>query len=223
MKKIAIAIVGILALGIGGIAVGASTQEDHTHMERSVVVAASPSDMTYFSHDLKGVNEWSPWADRDPTQTEEYSDPSSGVGATYHWSGNDEVGEGTMTIASVKDDEVAVDLHFIRPFEGKAVATISYVAEGDDSTKVTWAYDQDNEFGGKVMLLFIDLESMLGPDYEKGLSLLQPLVEKAAQERVAAEEAEAKAQAEADAKAKAEAEAAAAEAAGTDAAPGEAG
>jgi hypothetical protein len=215
MKKIAIAVLGILALGAIGLVAGVSTQEDHTHMERSIVVEATPADMTYFSHDLQGVNEWSPWEGRDPNQSSEYSDPSGGVGATYHWSGNDDVGEGTMTIASVKDGEVVIDLHFIRPFEGKAQATISYVAEGED-TKVTWAYDQDNEFGGKVMLMFMDLEAMLAPDYEKGLALLKPLVEQAAEQRVA--EAESKAKAKAEAEAKAKAEAAAAAGAGTDAA-----
>jgi hypothetical protein len=186
MKEIVLGIVGVVGLGVVGILAGASMQEEHTHLERSVVVDATPADMTYFSHDLKGVNEWSPWEGKDPSMERVYSDPSAGVGATYHWTGNDEVGEGTMTIKSVMDGEVAIDLHFIAPFEGDSVATITYVEQGD-GMKVTWAFDQDNVLMSKVMMLFMDFEGMLGPDYEKGMELLKPLVEKAAAERVAKE------------------------------------
>jgi hypothetical protein len=44
--------------------------------------------------------------------------PVSGVGSSYAWSGNNQVGEGKMTIVEVKTDElVAMNLHFSRPFK----------------------------------------------------------------------------------------------------------
>jgi len=112
----------------------------------------------------------------------EYSDPSSGVGANYHWTGNHEVGEGTMTIKSIEERKVVIDLHFIEPFEGDSVATMSYAAEGEGTT-FTWALDQDNDLSSKVFMVFTDMDKMLGGDYEKGLSLLKPLVETAALDR----------------------------------------
>lgn len=181
MKKVLIGIGAALGLAILGLVGAAAMQDDTTHVERSIVVDAKPADLEWFTQDLKGINSWSPWEGKDPDQAREYSDPSSGVGAIYHWDGNDEVGEGTMTIKSIEEGKVVIDLHFIEPFETDAVITISYAAEGD-GTKVTWALDQENGFGSKVMMVFMDWEDMLGPDFEKGLALLKPKVEQAARE-----------------------------------------
>lgn len=206
MKKALLGIAAVLGLGVVGLAGAASMQEDHTHLERSITVAASAEDMSYFATDLKGFNEWSPWEGLDPDLKQEYSDPSGGVGATYKWSGNDDVGEGIMTVKTVEDAKVEHDLEFIKPFEGKAMATITWAPKGDQ-LEVTWAFDQDNGFGSKMAMLFMDMEAMLGADYEKGLAQLKPVIEKAATERKARSEAEAEAKAKAEAEAKAAAEA----------------
>lgn len=185
MKKVGIgvgAVVGILVLGVLGMAM---SQPDKTHLERSITVAAAPEDMKAFAHDLEGVNAWSPWDERDPNLVRKYSDPKSGEGAWYHWSGNDDVGEGKMTIRKATDSQVIIDLQFIKPFEGKAVSTISWKAEGD-GTKVTWGFDQDNAFASKMFMVFMDFEEMIGGDYEAGLAMLKPQVEEAAKKRIAA-------------------------------------
>jgi hypothetical protein len=201
MKKVLLGIAGVVGLGVVGMVGGASMQEDHTHLERKITVAASAEDIKYFAEDLKGFNEWSPWSELDPDMEQKYSDPSGGVGATYEWKGNDDVGHGIMTVKSSTDGKVEHDLKFIEPFEAKSLATITWQAKGEE-LEVTWAFDQDNSFGSKMAMMFMDMEGMLGADYEKGLSQLKPVVEKAA----AAREAEAKVKAEAAAKAKAEAE-----------------
>ncbi len=165
-----------------------SGQPDVTHLERSVTVTASGADVAAFTTDLKKVDEWSPWTGKDPNLVQEYSETTAGVGAWNTWSGNDDVGSGKMTLASIEDGKVVTDLAFYTPFEGEATATISWTTEGDQ-TAVTWAYDADADMMMKVMQVFMDMEQMLGPDYEKGLSMLKPLVEQAAKDRLAAEEA----------------------------------
>lgn len=163
-------------------------QPDHVHVERSLTVNATPADVAPMTSDLKKVNAWSPWEGKDPNQTTSYSEKTAGVGATYDWSGNDEVGKGRMTIKSVEPGKTVIGLEFFEPFSGVADATVVYAAEGD-GTKVTWMYDAKSDMMVKLMGVFMSMDEMLGPDYEKGLAMLKPIVEKHAQDRLAAEKA----------------------------------
>ena len=207
MKKVILGILGVVVLGVGGIAVAASMQPDDIHVERSITISASAADVAPFAEDLQKVNEWSPWEEKDPNVDKKYSEETNVVGATYEWKGNEEVGHGIQTIKSIEPGKVVHELEFFEPFPGKADATISYAVEGSD-VKVTWALDQPADFPLKVMTTFTSMDDMLGPDFEKGLGMLKPLVETAAKERIAAEK---KAEDEATAKVMAEAEAAKAE------------
>ncbi len=189
MKKIALGILALIAVAVLAVLGLASTKPDHIHVERTVEIAATAADMAPFAEDLRKVQMWSPWNEKDPTLVPTYSDPSTGVGATYSWKGNDQVGEGSMTTTSSVPGKVVHHLHFIAPFEGQADATIAYEEAGDGLT-VVWSYDDPAAlFMTKVMTVFVDMDDMLGPDYEKGLKKLKPLVEAAAAERMAAEKA----------------------------------
>jgi len=117
-----------------------------------------------------------------------YSEVTSGPGAWYSWKGNDQVGKGKMSVLTVADDKVTHDLEFFEPWQSKATITFTFKPEGDN-TRVTWAMDEDQKFGAKVAGLFMDMDAMLGADFEKGLGKLKPLAESAATTRVAAEEA----------------------------------
>ena len=104
-----------------------------------------------------------------------YSDPASGVGAWYEWTGNDDVGHGKMAVKSIAENQVEHDLEFFSPWQSKSVITFSLTQSGDD-TKVSWAMDENQQFMGKVMGVFMDMDAMLGADFDKGLKQLKPLV-----------------------------------------------
>ncbi len=190
IKKIIAGVGGVVALGVVGLVAAISMQPGHIHLEREVVVQATASDMAPFAGDLKRVNAWSPWEGKDPDLKREFSEKTTGVGAWYSWDGNDDVGAGKQTIIAEEPGKVVHSLEFYRPFEGQAEATISW-SEQDNGLAVVWAFDQDADFPTKAMTLFMSFEDMLGPDYEKGLTKLQPIVETAAKvavsEKIAAE------------------------------------
>lgn len=221
MKKVILGILGVVVLGVGGVAVAASMQPDDIHVERSITIAASAADVAPFAEDLQKVNEWSPWEKLDPNVDKKYSEETNVVGSTYEWKGNEDVGHGLQTIKSIEPGKVVHELEFFEPFPGKADATIAYAVDGD-GVKVTWSLDQKADFPLKVMTTFSSMDDMLGPQFDEGLGMLKPLAETAAKERIAAEK---KAEDEATAKVMAEAEAAkeaeAAEAAEGGAAEGE--
>jgi len=190
MKRALLGVLGVIGVVIVGLLVAASMQPGHIHLDRSVRVLATAADMAPFANDLAQVNRWSPWEEKDPNSEKHYSNPSDGEGAWYTWSGNDEVGEGKMTIISIAPTETIHKLEFFAPFEGVARASIAYTQDGDH-LNVVWGFDQDADLSLKIATLFMNLEDQLGPDFERGLTLLKPLVEGAATAREEAEADEA--------------------------------
>ena len=191
VKKILVALVAMVVLLLGA----ASTQPDTYHVERSMVVGASPDVVFPYINNFKLFREWNPWDRLDPNMEVTYVGPESGVNHSYTWKGNKDVGQGQMTITeSVPNERVNMDLLFIEPFESKALTSFTLGAEGE-GTKVTWSMDGDNNLMSKVMCLFNDMDKMIGGDFERGLGNLKEVTE--AQAKRLAEEAAAKAAAEA--------------------------
>lgn len=187
MKKILLGIAAVLGVGVLGFVGTVSMQPDVLVVERTVKVTASTADVMPEVTDLKAFVTWSPWTGRDPSQKVEYSEPSGGEGAWYTWSGNDAVGSGKMSVASVGDMGVEYDLEFITPFAGKAKVPLTIKDAGGGELEVTWGYEQDLDFAGKAMGLFMDMDAMLGGDFNQGLTNLKGKAEAAAVARVEAE------------------------------------
>ncbi len=210
-------VVGLVVVGVGGLFVVAAGQPDVTHVERSLVMAATPADVMPALTDLKVFEEqWSPWADLDPNQTVTYSPSTVGAGAWYTWSGDENVGAGKMSITAVEAARVDTLVEFTAPFQSTAKGAWTVAAEGQGA-RVTWSFDSENDLMAKAFGLFMDMDQMLGADFDKGLNKLKPIVEAAAVARVEAETRAAEemaraaaAQAQADADAAAAAAAAAA-------------
>lgn len=206
LKIMAGVVAAVLVLFLGAVLMQPAT----SHIERTKVMAASPADVYSHVSDLQAFQKWNPWADMDPGQKVTVSDPPTGKGAWYTWEG-ETVGKGKMTITDVVENQKVVEsLQFIAPFESTAVVTFTLKPEGE-STKVVWGYDAQNGFMNKAAGMFMDMDTMLGGDFDKGLNKLAPLAKATADARIAAEAAKA-------------AEAAAAAALATDAAlPGDGG
>ncbi len=204
MKKLLLgvgAVVGVAALGAVG---AASMQPDTIQISRTVTAQATPADVMPHLTDFTKFIEWSPWSRRDPDAKNAFSEPPSGMEAWYTWEGNDDVGSGKMTLTSMSGTAVVHHLEFFEPWASEADAPFTVTATGDHAVEITWGFVQDANLGAKVAGLFMDMEAMLGPDYEAGLATLKETVEADAKRRVAAAEAEAAAE-------QADAEAAAAE------------
>lgn len=149
-------------------------------VSRSTSVSAPPAAAFDQVNDFKRWVDWSPWAKLDPQMKTTYSGAESGVGSVYEWAGNDEVGEGRMTILECKPGElISIKLEFLKPFEATNTAEFTFKAEGDGSL-VTWSMFGKNGFMGKAIHLFMDMDKMVGGDFEKGLAQLKLAAEAAA-------------------------------------------
>ena len=182
-KKILIGVAGIILLLLIVIATRPATY----HVERSVTIAAPASAVFPWVADLHKFGAWSPWAELDPEMKVAFEGPETGVGSIYRWDGNDQVGAGSLTVtAYVPNEKVAMDLIFLEPFASAAKSGLQVAADGEGATKVTWSLDGDNNFMGKAMSLVMDMDTMIGADYEKGLAKLGTVVKKSVSEVAAA-------------------------------------
>lgn len=148
-------------------------------VDRSTTIAASPEAVFEHVNTLKKWPAWSPWAKRDPNMKMTYSGPEAGEGAVSAWAGDENVGEGKLTITESKPAErIKIQLDFIKPFEGSSVSNFVFEPAGS-GTKVTWSLDGDQSFGERafMLLLGMNMESMIGADYEEGLGNLKRVVE----------------------------------------------
>ena len=139
----------------------------------AAVVAALPERIYPLVADLRAWRAWSPWEALDPAMTRTFGGAPSGVGATYGWAGNGDVGKGSMTITAAEpSSRVAIDLAFLEPFEAHNVTEFT-LAPTPTGTRVTWAMRGPQPFLGKVMRVFLSPDAIVGPDFEKGLAALK--------------------------------------------------
>lgn len=152
-------------------------QPSEFHVERSIEITAKPNKIFPHINNLKKANVWSPWAKLDPNIKQTYSGPEQGVGAQVSWTGNNQVGEGTMTIVESKLNQLVRNrLDFLKPMEGTSTADFTLKAEGN-KTKVTWSIYGHNNFMAKAMSLIMNCDKMIGEQFEKGLADLKTTVE----------------------------------------------
>ncbi len=183
-----LAVAGVVGVGVLGLIGVIAMQPSHVHVERSAVVGAAPADVYPFANDLSLWMKWNPWDAMEPSAVKTFSENPVGVGAFYTWKG-EQTGSGKMTIAStVPDQNIVYDLQFTEPFVAKADVSFTFTPDAA-GTKVVWAYDADAGFMEKAAGLFMDMDGMLGGDFERGLKALGPLAEASGKERLAREAA----------------------------------
>ena len=147
------------------------------HVERSITIAAPPERVFALVNDFRQWPAWSPWEKKDPNMKRTYGDVTRGVGGTYAWAGTGNVGEGKMTIErSERPTLVGIKLEFFKPFAGHATAQFSFQPEGD-ATQVTWSMLGESNFLGKAICLVMDMDKMIGGDFEKGLAGMKAVSE----------------------------------------------
>jgi len=147
-------------------------------MERSIVINASPEEVYQNMSDFKKFYEWSPWSKSDPNSKVEFSGDPNTLGHKYSWKGNKDVGEGDMSITKLENETIiGYHLNFIEPFASQADGLL--IAESENgATKASWSFNSHFGFIESVFMMFMNMEKMLGADFENGLKNLKQISEK---------------------------------------------
>lgn len=171
-RKIGLGVLGFVVLLLAVIAL----QPAAYHVERRTTVHAAPSYAHAIVNDFHGWKRFNPWDKIDPNQKGEFGGAASGRGATFSWSGNDEVGEGHMTIEESTPEAIRIKQEFIKPFPGFATIRFSFKPFAG-GTEIIWAMDGTNDFTGKAVCLVMSLDEMIGTKFEEGLARLKASAE----------------------------------------------
>lgn len=182
IKKILLGIVVVVVVLVVVFVCVVALQPSHYHIERAATMNAPAATVFAQVNDFHKWDAWSPWAKLDPTMKQSYEGAAAGTGAVYSWVGNSQVGEGRMTITeSHPSDLVKIKLEFIKPFAATDATNFTFTSQGNQ-TNVKWTMDGDNNFVGKAFGLFMNMDKMVGGDFEKGLAQMKSIAEASAKQ-----------------------------------------
>lgn len=178
MFEIIAIIAVVLAIAIAAVLILAAIKPATFSVERAIDIKAPPERIFPLINDFHQWVSWSPYETKDPAMKRSYSGPDSGKGAVYGWEGNSNVGSGRMEIldASVPS-KILIKLDFFKPFEGHNTAEFTMLPQGE-ATHLSWVMRGPAPFISKLMQVFMNLDRMIGKDFEIGLANLKKLTEK---------------------------------------------
>ena len=158
------------------------------HVERAISIEAPLPLIHDQVKSLENRQEWSPWAELDPDMSNTFEGTDGEVGSVHKWEGNKNVGKGMQEITSITDNRVESKLTFIEPFAGISHGFIQ-LDQGKDNVDVTWGFDSENGFPFTIMTYFMDMDTEIGKDFERGLAYLKTHCEQLADEASASNNA----------------------------------
>jgi uncharacterized protein YndB with AHSA1/START domain len=179
LAKIGLGAVALIAILLVVIA----TRPAAFRIERSATIAA-PAEVVFAQiEDLPRWERWNPFEKGDASMRKTF-EGTPGVGSAYHYV-SDHSGEGRMTLTALQPNRrVGVRAEFIKPMAATndVEFTLRPAAGG---VTVTWAMSGRNPFLGKAISLFINMDRMVGGQFEQGLADLKRLSEAEAHTAVA--------------------------------------
>ena len=178
MLEIIAIIAAILAVAIAAVLILAMRKPSTLRVTRTTSIRAPAERIFPLISDFHQWVTWSPYEQKDPAMKRSYSGTERGRGAVYAWDGNNNVGSGRMEILDAAvPSRIVIKLDFFKPFEGHNTAEFTMLPQGD-VTNLTWTMHGPAVFMTKVMQLFINLDHMIGKDFEVGLANLKTITER---------------------------------------------
>ena len=174
-KKIIIAIAILIAIPL---VVALFIKKDY-NVEREIIINKPKQEVFDYIKFLKNQDNYSKWATIDPAMKKEYKGIDGTVGFISAWDSKiDDVGKGEQEIMKIIDGErLDFQLRFKMPFESNDDAYMTTETITEYQTKVKWGFKGRMNYPMNFMLLFMNMEKMLGNDLATGLSNLKKVLE----------------------------------------------
>lgn len=147
-------------------------------VERSITIGKPKQEVFNYIRSLKNQDNFSKWATMDPHMKKEYKGTDGTIGFISAWEGNKKVGKGEQEIKKIAEGErIDFEIRFIKPFAGLANSYISTRSVDAAQTIVNWGFDSKMNYPMNLMLLFMNMEKMIGNDFSTGLTNLKNVLE----------------------------------------------
>jgi hypothetical protein len=149
-------------------------------IQREISIARAPSQVFNYVRFMKNQEQYNKWVMQDPQARKEYKGTDGAPGATFAWeSQNKQVGKGEQELKNLREGEqVDFEIRFEKPFKGIASSRMVSTPAGTGETRVKWTFESGMNYPMNLMLLFMNMDKMLGKDLELSLSQLKSQVEK---------------------------------------------
>lgn len=176
LKWILIAIGVLIAISL---IVALFVKKDYL-VEREIIISKPISEVFEYLKLLKNQDNFSKWATMDPNMKKTYSGTDGTVGFVSAWEiSNDDVGVGEQEIKKITEGErIDFEIRFLKPFESTAPAYMITEAVNENQTKVKWGFDGHMNYPMNLMMVFMNMEKMIGEDLSTGLANLKTILEK---------------------------------------------
>jgi hypothetical protein len=155
------------------------TKKEYSILKEITINRQKPDVFNYIKY-IKNQDYYSVWIMIDPNMKREYKGIDGTAGFVSAWdSTNKRAGKGEQSIVKVSEGErLDMQIHFIKPFEGLANAYMTTENANGNQTKVKWGFDSKMAYPMNIMLLFMNMDKMVGKDLEAGLNNLKTILEK---------------------------------------------
>lgn len=179
MKTVKV-ILTVLAVIIAVPLITAAFVKKDYSVEREIIINRPVQVVFNYIKYLKNQDNYSKWAAMDPGMKRTYRGTDGTPGFVSAWdSEKDDVGKGEQEIKKITDGErIDYELRFITPFESTEKTYMSTESISAEKTKVKWGFNGRMKYPMNLMLLFMDIEKMIGDDFDWGLAKLKTLLEK---------------------------------------------
>lgn len=178
MKTFIVVLLVVLGIIILFLIIGVFLKKEYVVI-REVIVKKPKTTVFEYIRLLKNQNEYSVWATMDPNMKKEFKGIDGTAGFVSAWDSQDKnVGKGEQEILKVTDGErIDYEIRFIKPFESTSYASMSAFSVTENQTQVQWVFNGKMKYPMNLMLLFMNMEKMIGSDLQKGLQNLKTLLE----------------------------------------------
>lgn len=148
-------------------------------VRRSILINKPVSEVFQYVKLVENQNIWSPWKRRDPEMKQYQTGTDGTVGFVNRWeSDHKEVGAGEQEITAIVENErVDSELRFMKPWKSRSDAFFLLREIEPDQTEVVWGFSGTHSVPLNVMMLFYDMDKVVGKDFDEGLHELKTVME----------------------------------------------
>lgn len=122
--------------------------------------------------DFNQFVKWNAWSAKDPNMQQTFSGTPKTVGHAYQWSGNKNVGTGSMEILNIKED-LGIEMALNFGPRGGSTCGFDFEALAENQTKITWWFKSEVGSNPFRRVFGLMMERFITKDFGQGLKNLQ--------------------------------------------------
>tara|TARA_R110002012_G_scaffold321930_1_gene552442 strand:- start:24782 stop:25321 length:540 start_codon:yes stop_codon:yes gene_type:complete len=178
MKILKKVLIGLAILFVLPLILALFVKKDYA-VQKEVIIQKEKQEVFNYIKYLKNQDKYAKWNSVDPNMKKSYRGTDGTVGFVSHWeSDHEEVGWGEQEIKKITEGErIDFELRFLKPFVATEPAFMTTESVSENKTKVTWGFNGHMDYPMNIMLLFMDMEKMIGDDLAAGLTKLKSELE----------------------------------------------